>query len=171
MLQQMSKHMYYNTIWQKLKHILFQVWSQTCHFLVPISVHRSQVLAPKELKPQTRVGPPTKDGAIGGFLPKTAHDFRSLVGRPWKMEGYELKKQVFLEETAACWRPLPLLFYDFSLGRHGLSWSQEERPVMNLVTSKNFIVANAVEVILAAPKKRLGEKHCLEHYYMIYMFI
>ncbi|CAE7180806.1 CPK2 [Symbiodinium pilosum] len=28
-----------------------------------------------------------------------------------------------------------------------------EQPVMNLVTSKNFIVANAVEVILAAPKK------------------
>jgi len=48
-----------------------------------------EALAPQELKPQTRVGPPTK----------------------------------------------------------------EERPVMNLVTSKNFIVANAVEVILAAPKK------------------
>jgi len=28
-----------------------------------------------------------------------------------------------------------------------------EEPVMNLVTSKNFIVANAVETILAAPKK------------------
>lgn len=28
-----------------------------------------------------------------------------------------------------------------------------EEPIMNLVTSKNFIVANAVEVILAAPKK------------------
>jgi hypothetical protein len=28
-----------------------------------------------------------------------------------------------------------------------------EKPVMNLVTSKNFIVANAVETILAAPKK------------------
>lgn len=28
-----------------------------------------------------------------------------------------------------------------------------DRPVMNLVTSKNFIVANAVETILAAPKK------------------
>merc|ERR1712072_907727 len=26
-------------------------------------------------------------------------------------------------------------------------------PVMNLVTSKNFVVANAVETILAAPKK------------------
>lgn len=30
---------------------------------------------------------------------------------------------------------------------------QEEKPIMNLVTSKNFIVANAVETILAAPKK------------------
>jgi len=30
---------------------------------------------------------------------------------------------------------------------------QEDVPVMNLVTSKNFIVANAVETILAAPKK------------------
>lgn len=29
----------------------------------------------------------------------------------------------------------------------------EEEPVMNLATSKNFIVANAVETILAAPKK------------------
>merc|ERR1711865_452337 len=29
----------------------------------------------------------------------------------------------------------------------------EETPVMNLVTSKNFVVANAVETILAAPKK------------------
>merc|ERR1712187_985962 len=29
----------------------------------------------------------------------------------------------------------------------------DEAPVMNLVTSKNFIVANAVETILAAPKK------------------
>merc|ERR1712071_684098 len=28
-----------------------------------------------------------------------------------------------------------------------------EAPVMNLVTSKNFVVANAVETILAAPKK------------------
>lgn len=28
-----------------------------------------------------------------------------------------------------------------------------DKPVMNLVTSKNFIVANAVETILAAPKK------------------
>jgi len=28
-----------------------------------------------------------------------------------------------------------------------------ERPVMNLVTTKNFVVANAVETILAAPKK------------------
>jgi len=28
----------------------------------------------------------------------------------------------------------------------------EEKPIMNLVTSKNFIVANAVETILAAPK-------------------
>jgi hypothetical protein len=30
---------------------------------------------------------------------------------------------------------------------------KEEAPVMNLVTSKNFIVANAVETILAAPKR------------------
>merc|ERR1711879_1132493 len=30
---------------------------------------------------------------------------------------------------------------------------KEEKPVMNLVTSKNFVVANAVETILAAPKK------------------
>eukprot|EP00418_Pyrodinium_bahamense_P046857 CAMPEP_0179191470 /NCGR_PEP_ID=MMETSP0796-20121207/95104_1 /TAXON_ID=73915 /ORGANISM="Pyrodinium bahamense, Strain pbaha01" /LENGTH=264 /DNA_ID=CAMNT_0020895697 /DNA_START=72 /DNA_END=866 /DNA_ORIENTATION=+ len=30
---------------------------------------------------------------------------------------------------------------------------KDEAPVMNLVTSKNFIVANAVETILAAPKK------------------
>merc|ERR1711881_824001 len=30
---------------------------------------------------------------------------------------------------------------------------KEETPVMNLVTSKNFVVANAVETILAAPKK------------------
>lgn len=29
----------------------------------------------------------------------------------------------------------------------------EDTPVMNLVTSKNFVVANAVEAILAAPKK------------------
>jgi hypothetical protein len=29
----------------------------------------------------------------------------------------------------------------------------DEKPIMNLVTSKNFIVANAVETILAAPKK------------------
>merc|ERR1719178_71152 len=28
-----------------------------------------------------------------------------------------------------------------------------DMPVMNLVTSKNFVVANAVETILAAPKK------------------
>mmetsp|Transcript_14274 Transcript_14274/g.29796 ORF Transcript_14274/g.29796 Transcript_14274/m.29796 type:complete len:278 (-) Transcript_14274:162-995(-) len=57
--------------------------------LAQLKREHPEVLAPKELKPQTRVGPPTK----------------------------------------------------------------EERPVMNLVTSKNFIVANAVEVILAAPKK------------------
>merc|ERR1719456_97213 len=31
--------------------------------------------------------------------------------------------------------------------------ARDEKPVMNLVTSKNFIVANAVETILAAPKK------------------
>eukprot|EP00437_Effrenium_voratum_P039122 CAMPEP_0181465096 /NCGR_PEP_ID=MMETSP1110-20121109/35775_1 /TAXON_ID=174948 /ORGANISM="Symbiodinium sp., Strain CCMP421" /LENGTH=275 /DNA_ID=CAMNT_0023589857 /DNA_START=63 /DNA_END=890 /DNA_ORIENTATION=+ len=36
--------------------------------------------------------------------------------------------------------------------RHGPPQATE-KPVMNLVTSKNFIVANAVEVILAAPKK------------------
>merc|ERR1719262_241806 len=30
---------------------------------------------------------------------------------------------------------------------------QEDTPIMNLVTSKNFVVANAVETILAAPKK------------------
>merc|ERR1719291_189747 len=30
---------------------------------------------------------------------------------------------------------------------------RDEIPVMNLVTSKNFIVANAVETILAQPKK------------------
>ena len=30
---------------------------------------------------------------------------------------------------------------------------KEEQPVMNLVTSKNFVVSNAVETILAAPKK------------------
>eukprot|EP00434_Breviolum_minutum_P008329 symbB.v1.2.007349.t2/scaffold425.1/size368629/13 len=36
--------------------------------------------------------------------------------------------------------------------RHGPP-QVSEKPVMNLVTSKNFIVANAVEVILAAPKK------------------
>lgn len=30
---------------------------------------------------------------------------------------------------------------------------KEEQPVMNLVTSKNFVVANAVETILAAPKR------------------
>jgi len=30
---------------------------------------------------------------------------------------------------------------------------REEAPVMNLVTSKNFVVANAVETILAAPKR------------------
>merc|ERR1719421_2838478 len=29
----------------------------------------------------------------------------------------------------------------------------DQPPVMNLVTSKNFVVANAVETILAAPKK------------------
>jgi len=31
--------------------------------------------------------------------------------------------------------------------------SKEDKPIMNLVTSKNFIVANAVVAILAAPKK------------------
>merc|ERR1719330_439073 len=31
--------------------------------------------------------------------------------------------------------------------------SKDDAPVMNLVTSKNFIVANAVETILAHPKK------------------
>ncbi|CAD7956496.1 unnamed protein product [Amoebophrya sp. A25] len=31
--------------------------------------------------------------------------------------------------------------------------TKEEKPIMNLVTSKNFIVANAVENILMAPKK------------------
>ncbi|CAK9032940.1 unnamed protein product [Durusdinium trenchii] len=36
--------------------------------------------------------------------------------------------------------------------RHGPP-ATSDKPVMNLVTSKNFIVANAVEVILAAPKK------------------
>lgn len=30
---------------------------------------------------------------------------------------------------------------------------KEDTPIMNLVTSKNFVVANAVETILAAPKK------------------
>lgn len=30
----------------------------------------------------------------------------------------------------------------------------EDAPIMNLVTSKNFVVANAVEVILAAPAKK-----------------
>jgi len=32
--------------------------------------------------------------------------------------------------------------------------NKDDQPIMNLVSSKNFIVANAVEVILAAPKKR-----------------
>jgi len=32
----------------------------------------------------------------------------------------------------------------------------EEKPIMNLVTSKNFIVANAVEAILAAPSKKVS---------------
>merc|ERR1719254_54207 len=31
--------------------------------------------------------------------------------------------------------------------------AKDAPPVMNLVTSKNFVVANAVETILAAPKK------------------
>jgi len=31
--------------------------------------------------------------------------------------------------------------------------AKDDKPVMNLVTSKNFVVANAVETILAAPKK------------------
>merc|ERR1712048_653320 len=31
--------------------------------------------------------------------------------------------------------------------------TKSEQPVMNLTTSKNFVVANAVETILAAPKK------------------
>lgn len=35
--------------------------------------------------------------------------------------------------------------------------TQDDKPVMNLASDKNFIVANAVEVILAAPKKA-GEK-------------
>merc|ERR1719149_224438 len=35
---------------------------------------------------------------------------------------------------------------------------RDEIPVMNLVTSKNFIVANAVETILAAPKKPAQSK-------------
>lgn len=33
--------------------------------------------------------------------------------------------------------------------------SKDEKPIMNLVTKKNFIVSNAVENILAAPKKVL----------------
>jgi len=36
---------------------------------------------------------------------------------------------------------------------HGGPPPRSEQPVMNLVSSKNFVVANAVEVILAAPKK------------------
>eukprot|EP00931_Biecheleriopsis_adriatica_P098837 TRINITY_DN729_c0_g1_i1.p1 TRINITY_DN729_c0_g1~~TRINITY_DN729_c0_g1_i1.p1 ORF type:complete len:310 (-),score=81.63 TRINITY_DN729_c0_g1_i1:142-981(-) len=36
---------------------------------------------------------------------------------------------------------------------HGGPPKANEIPVMNLVTSKNFVVANAVETILAAPKK------------------
>jgi len=36
---------------------------------------------------------------------------------------------------------------------HGGPPKRSEEPVMNLVSSKNFVVANAVEVILAAPKK------------------
>jgi hypothetical protein len=32
--------------------------------------------------------------------------------------------------------------------------NKDDQPIMNLVSSKNFIVANAVEVILAAPKRR-----------------
>eukprot|EP00930_Biecheleria_cincta_P090595 TRINITY_DN79_c0_g2_i1.p1 TRINITY_DN79_c0_g2~~TRINITY_DN79_c0_g2_i1.p1 ORF type:complete len:278 (-),score=67.26 TRINITY_DN79_c0_g2_i1:66-899(-) len=36
---------------------------------------------------------------------------------------------------------------------HGGPPKRSEQPVMNLVSSKNFVVANAVEVILAAPKK------------------
>merc|ERR550514_1668439 len=31
--------------------------------------------------------------------------------------------------------------------------AKDDKPIMNLVTSKNFVVANAVETILAAPKK------------------
>merc|ERR1719335_133578 len=30
---------------------------------------------------------------------------------------------------------------------------RDDKPILNLVTSKNFVVANAVETILAAPKK------------------
>eukprot|EP00933_Yihiella_yeosuensis_P061024 TRINITY_DN63847_c0_g1_i1.p1 TRINITY_DN63847_c0_g1~~TRINITY_DN63847_c0_g1_i1.p1 ORF type:complete len:275 (+),score=98.27 TRINITY_DN63847_c0_g1_i1:80-904(+) len=37
--------------------------------------------------------------------------------------------------------------------RSGGPPTKAEQPVMNLVTTKNFVVANAVEVILAAPKK------------------
>jgi len=34
----------------------------------------------------------------------------------------------------------------------------KDMPIMNLVTSKNFVVANAVEVILAPPRRRITEE-------------
>merc|ERR1719247_1409453 len=34
---------------------------------------------------------------------------------------------------------------------------RDEKPIMNLVSSKNFVTANAVENILAAPKKVVQE--------------
>lgn len=43
-----------------------------------------------------------------------------------------------------------------SASKGGVPKASECRPIMNLVTSKNFIVANAVETILAQPKKTVN---------------
>jgi hypothetical protein len=44
----------------------------------------------------------------------------------------------------------------------GVPKAKDAAPIMNLVTSKNFVVANAVETILAAPKRpQVGSKDYL----------
>lgn len=52
----------------------------------------------------------------------------------------------------------PSTVKDVTLKGSGGPPRNDEIPVMNLVTTKNFIVANAVEAILAAPKKTVCPK-------------
>merc|ERR1719498_2108034 len=68
---------------------------------------------------------------------------------------YLTKKSSSVPSLPTVKRDMPYLLQPTKLKPKGKPAvpKKEDIPIMNLVTSKNFVVANAVETILAAPKK------------------